>query len=529
MLLRVRVGGELAPARLTTASACAMTTGSRWPVAGFHCDSCSDCGARRTSVVTTWPCVRRCGARWVPRNPEAPAMTTRIQPANHAPTRTSARAGAPSRAASTLHGPSATTRPRRGRRPGRPGRGRPVLAVAPMTVAPPLAQGLPTARSRWRRRVRWRRRRRGAARRRPPALARGRAAGPVRRRGGRHGARRGRPCHRLRRCRAPTGRRRPGRRTSRPVAEADVVGEAAGQHPRHLGDVGDLRRPEERLRVGDLADRSTAARRSARSARRGPTSRLDLPEPTCPTSSTSSPAVDREVDVADADRAVVVDRGEAGAAPGAPAGRARTGSGPGRAALTRSTPGGRSIRSAPPANRLVSFCQARVPGASVTTDPGDPAEPVEAADRVGHEQGGREAPAAREVDRPGRHDAALHHDRRARRRGRPGPGAPSPPRRRGPQSTWRRWAWTSGTAAASLTVRAESSAETRARPNRARAADEAAADRPATGRPSVEASAEATITASSTAPATQVPASSAVTPAMIRPLTKSTQRSAYRA
>jgi hypothetical protein len=49
------------------------------------------------------------------------------------------------------------------------------------------------------------------------------------------------------------------------------------------------------------------------------------------------------------------------------------------------------------------------------------------------------------------------------------------------------------------------------------------------GRPSVEASAEATITASSTAPATQVPASNAVTLAMIRPLTKSTHRSAYRA
>ena len=43
--------------------------------------------------------------------------------------------------------------------------------------------------------------------------------------------------------------------------------------------------------------------------------------------------------------------------------------------------------------------------------PGDPAEPVETADRVGHEQGDREAPAAPEVDRPRRHDAGLHHDR----------------------------------------------------------------------------------------------------------------------
>jgi hypothetical protein len=80
-----------------------------------------------------------------------------------------------------------------------------------------------------------------------------------------------------------------------------------------------------------------------------------------------------------------------------------------------------------------------------------------------------------------------------------------------------------------LTVRAESSAETRARPNLALAADDAAAERPAIGRPRVEASAEATITTSSTVPASQVPASTAVVPAMIRPLTKSTQRSAYRA
>lgn len=53
------------------------------------------------------------------------------------------------------------------------------------------------------------------------------------------------------------------------VAEQHVVGEAAGQHPRHLGDVRDLRRPEEGLRVGDLAA-VPAQRRSARSVRRAP-------------------------------------------------------------------------------------------------------------------------------------------------------------------------------------------------------------------------------------------------------------------
>ena len=81
-------------------------------------------------------------------------------------------------------------------------------------------------------------------------------------------------------------------------------------------------------------------------------------------------------------------------------------------------------------------------------------------------------------------------------------------------------------AAASLTVRTDSSAETSERPKRARAADEAAAERPATRRPSEEASAEVTITASSTAPASRLRASTAVRATMTRPLTKSTHRSA---
>ena len=86
-------------------------------------------------------------------------------------------------------------------------------------------------------------------------------------------------------------------------------------------------------------------------------------------------------------------------------------------------------------------------------------------------------------------------------------------------------AWTCGVAAASLTVRTDSSAETSDWPNRARAVDAAAAERPATRRPRVEARADATMTASRTAPASQVRAMRAVTTAMIRPLTKSTQRS----
>ena len=79
---------------------------------------------------------------------------------------------------------------------------------------------------------------------------------------------------------------------------------------------------------------------------------------------------------------------------------------------TRSTPGGRSIRSPPPASSLVAFIQARVPGASVTTDAGDAAEPVEAADRVGDQQRGGQAPVAGQQAAPGGDDAELDHDDR---------------------------------------------------------------------------------------------------------------------
>jgi hypothetical protein len=56
-------------------------------------------------------------------------------------------------------------------------------------------------------------------------------------------------------------------------------------------------------------------------------------------------------------------------------------------------------------------------------------------------------------------------------------------------------------AADSLTVRADSSADTSERPNCARAVDEATAERPAAGDPAADAAAASTITASSTAPA----------------------------
>ena len=74
-------------------------------------------------------------------------------------------------------------------------------------------------------------------------------------------------------------------------------------------------------------------------------------------------------------------------------------------------------------------------------------------------------------------------------------------------------------------MRTDSSADTSDCPNLARAVDAAAAERPATRRPRVEARADATMTASRTAPASHVRAIRAVTTAMISPLTKSTQRS----
>ncbi len=78
-------------------------------------------------------------------------------------------------------------------------------------------------------------------------------------------------------------------------------------------------------------------------------------------------------------------------------------------------------------------------------------------------------------------------------------------------------------------VRAESSVETRERPKAARALEDAAADRPARGEPSELASADSTMTVTSTAPASTEPAATAVTATITRPLAKSTQRSPYRA
>ena len=97
-------------------------------------------------------------------------------------------------------------------------------------------------------------------------------------------------------------------------------------------------------------------------------SRLDLPEPTWPSSSTSSPRSTRR----SMPWAPTVPSSCTAVRPRTS--RVRSGSragaaGAGEAPATRSTPGGSAIRSPPPARRLVSCIQARVPGASVTTEP----------------------------------------------------------------------------------------------------------------------------------------------------------------
>ena len=152
--------------------------------------------------------------------------------------------------------------------------------------------------------------------------------------------------------------------------------------------------------------------------------------------------------------------------------------------------------------------QARVPGASVTTAPAtrpNQSKPLTAL-ATSSAVASSHWPVSR--PRPRGDDAALdHHDRHAVEErldavlAHGGVDAAAVDARAG-------GAWTCGVAAASLTVRTDSSADTSDWPKRARAVEAAAAERPATRRPSVEARAEATITASRTAPASQVPAMS---------------------
>ena len=157
------------------------------------------------------------------------------------------------------------------------------------------------------------------------------------------------------------------------------------------------------------------------------------------------------------------------------------------------------MRSPPPAKRLVASIQARMPGASVTTAPAtrpNQSKPLTAlatssAVASSHRPSSRPTQAA---TTPQLH----HHDGHAVEQrlhpvladGRLDPAA----------STWRRCSCTAGRRGGELDGAHRLEGDTSERPKPARAVDEAAADRPATRRPNDDATAEATMTASSTAP-----------------------------
>ena len=209
------------------------------------------------------------------------------------------------------------------------------------------------------------------------------------------------------------------------------------------------------------------------------------------------------------------------------AGRAGAGSGSGAIPCTRSTPGGRCIRSPPPASRLVARIHARVPGASVITEPAtrpNQSKPLTAPATISAVA--RPQPPATSTAHAD-DDAAPAPSRSGRRRACACTRCSRTAASTRPPSTSRRWRWTSGVAAASLTVRTESSDETSDRPKRARAADDAAAERPATWRPNDEATrGRRPSRRAGCRRRARLPATIAVTTAIARPLTKSTQRSA---
>ncbi len=223
-------------------------------------------------------------------------------------------------------------------------------------------------------------------------------------------------------------------------------------------------------------------------------SRLDLPEPTCPRRRTSSPALTSRSTswtpsvpsscTALRSRRLRVRSGSRWA---------RTGSS--AVPADRSIPAGRTIRSPPPARALVASIQARVPGASVTTAPAT--RPNQSNPLTALATSSAVASSQWPVSRPVQAATTPHWTITT--------GTPSSSdctrcsrtaASTRPASTSRRCRWRCGVAAASLTVRIDSSVETSAWPKPARAADAAAADRPATRRPSEEASADAVITAS---------------------------------
>ena len=363
-----------------------------------------------------------------------------------------------------------------------------------------------TARSRWRRRARTTRRRPAAARRRRP--------------GARASARRCTCPPESRTPRWPTSASGPpAASTSAPsravssagrdrpvgVVELHVGGERAGAAPaaparrgRPGRGAGSVCGSSTRLAVPpDLAGAGDQAGQRARAGW------------TCPSRPGRAAAPARrgamvEVDVADADRAVVVHRGEARPARGVRSGSRGPGAGSGRGAVHQVDAGG----------QLHQVAAAGEPAGGVHPGPGarrlgddragDPAEPVEAVDGAGHQQRGREPPAAGEQHRPRGDDAALHHHDRDAVEHRLHPVLPD----RGVDAA--------AVDVAQVRVHARGGGGELDGAHRVQRRDQRAAEPapgpptrpPPTGRrpggPSDEASAEATITASSTPPASRL-------------------------
>ena len=312
------------------------------------------------------------------------------------------------------------------------------------------------------------------------------------------------------------------------VVEPDVVGERARTAPAAPGRRGRPDRGAGTSRASvDRRRRSSGSSPVCSTRPASAASRLDLPEPTCPSSSTSSPGSDDEVDVARrrscrrrAPRSTPVQLEPLQRRP-------RCGHRRRAAPVTRSTPcGHRCIRSPPPASRQVACGHARVPGASVIDRAGDPSEPVEAVDRAGDQQRGGQVPATgRRRTAQAATDAGLDHDDRdavedrldavlAHRGVDPAvvdlaQVACTDGRGRGQLDRARR-----------LERRDQRAPE--AGPGGRRRGRRAPGDR----RPSADAAAETTMTASSTPPASSCRPTTAVTATIARPLTRSTQRSA---
>ena len=196
------------------------------------------------------------------------------------------------------------------------------------------------------------------------------------------------------------------------VPEPDVVGERPRQHTRHLRDVGHLAGPQERLGVLDLhvvpPHAAAVVDQPGQGAQQARLAGADLSQ-----EQHQLAGLDREVDADGPPRAVLVDGLHAAQLEPLqrhPLGRRRSRC----RARDEVDPVGHVHQVSP--TREGSGRHLPRPGAGRLGDhrARDPTEPVEAVDRRGHQQRGRQTPAAEEVGRPRGHDAALHHhDRHA--------------------------------------------------------------------------------------------------------------------